>query len=468
MGHDHAHAHDEKSRVAIWSLVASAGLTLIKLAAALTSGSLGLLSETFHSLFDFGATIITLVAVRFSHLPADDEHHFGHAKIESLAALVETFLLVGVTLWVAYEAVTRLVFGGHDVEISWWLFAVVIISIAVDYNRSHALEHTAKKTSSDALAADAMHFWADMLSSIAVLVGLFFTWLGFKYADALTALVVSVFIGKAAYGLGARALSTLLDEAPAGATEKLRGLAAGTKGVLRVKQLRVRPAGATLFVDVAVDVPRTLPSTEIEDIRQTLVKTMRKNFSQSDVAVQIHPVALDSETAFDKIELIAAQHGLSIHHLAVQDLDGKLAVSFDLEVEGSMPLHAAHDKATKLEDAIREGLGNNVEVESHIEPLDAVLLVGQPANERIVSRISKKLGALCKAEKQLSGLHNIRVRQHEAGHYVHYHCRFKSTQTINDVHAVIDRIENALIKVEPTIMRVVAHAEPVGSKRHRP
>jgi divalent metal cation (Fe/Co/Zn/Cd) transporter len=182
--------------------------------------------------------------------------------------------------------------------------------------------------------------------------------------------------------------------------------------------------------------------------------------------VQMQPVALDSETAFDKVELIAAQHGLSIHHLAVQDLDGKLAVSFDLEVEGSTPLSTAHDKATTLEEAIREGLGRNVEVESHIEPLDAVLLVGQPANDKTVARISRKLTTLCRAEKQLSDLHNIRVRQHEAGNYVHYHCRFRPEQSINNVHAIIDRIENALIKAEPAIMRVVAHAEPLGSTKH--
>jgi cation diffusion facilitator family transporter len=462
----HDHAHHEKTQVALLSLLASAGLTLVKFAAALFSGSLGLLSEAFHSLFDFGATALTLFAVKLGAQPADDEHHFGHAKVESVAALVETGLLILVTLWVAYEAVKRLIFGGHELELSWWLFVIVIASIVIDYNRSHALERTAQKTDSDALAADALHFRADMWSSCAVFVGLSLSWLGFPAADPLAALVVAGFVAKAAYDLGARTLVTLLDQAPEGTTETMRELASDVNGVLGISRLRVRPAGPTLFVDLTADVPRTLPATTTDAIRGTLVEKIRQRFSKADVTVQINPVQLDSETAFDKVELIAAQHRLSVHHMTVQDLDGRLAVSFDLEIDGNTPLILAHEKATALETSIREGLGNNVEVESHIEPQDAVLLVGGPADDKTVARISRKLAALCKKEKQLSDLHNIRVRKNAAGLYVHYHCRFKPQQTISAVHGIIDKIENAVIKSEPTITRVVAHAEPVGSVQH--
>ena len=128
----HDHASNDKGRVATISLAASAVLALVKFAAALVSGSLGLLSEAFHSLLDCGATALTLFAVRFGDQPADDDHHYGHAKAESLAALVETGLLFLVTLWVCYEAVLRLISNDHSVEISWWLFAVVFGSIIIE------------------------------------------------------------------------------------------------------------------------------------------------------------------------------------------------------------------------------------------------------------------------------------------------------------------------------------------------
>ncbi len=457
----------EKQNVALLSLFASLGLALVKFAAAVVSGSLGMLSEAFHSILDCGATGLTLFAIRVSEKPADDEHHYGHAKAESVAALVETGLLFLVTIWVAYEAVSRLWSGSSHVEISWWLFAILIASIIIDFNRYRALAATAKRSNSDALAADALHFQADMWSSFAVLCGLASVALGFAYGDTIAALVVAVFVGKAGLDLGKRTLNTLLDAAPLGTTEQLRTLIENTDGVLSVSQLRVRPAGPILFVDVQVEVARTLAVGNVETIRSDIVKDIRQQFSHADVTIQTIPIALDGETAFDKVSLVATQHGLSVHHLVVQDLGDKLAVSFDLEVDGETSLFDAHHKATRLESDIRDGLGGHVEVESHIEPVSAKPLAGEPCPAKLAQPVEKALAALCNKEKTLMDLHNIRIRQNMAGLYVHYHCRFKPDMTIETVHDVIDRIEIALCEKLPTIKRVVAHAEPIGQVRHK-
>ena len=457
----------EKQKVALLSLFASFGLASVKFVAALASGSLGMLSEAFHSMLDCGATGLTLFAIRVSEKPADNEHHYGHAKVESVAALVETGLLFLVTIWVAYEAVSRLWSGSSHVEISWWLFAILIGSIIIDFNRYRALASTAKRSNSDALAADALHFQADMWSSFAVMCGLGAVALGFPYGDAIAALVVAIFVGRAGYELGKRTLNTLLDAAPLGTTEQLRTLIENTDGVLSVSQLRVRPAGPILFVDVQVDVARTLAVASVEAIRSDIVKDIRNQFAHADVTIQTMPVALDGETAFDKVSLVAAQHGLSVHHLAVQDLGNKLAVSFDLEVDGETSLVDAHYKATRLESDIRDGLGGHVEVESHIEPVTAKLLAGEPCPAKLALPIERALAVLCKKEKTLADLHNIRIRQNTAGLYVHYHCRFKPDMSIESVHDVIDRIEIALCEKIPAIKRVVAHAEPIGQIRHK-
>ena len=178
-------------------------------------------------------------------------------------------------------------------------------------------------------------------------------------------------------------------------------------------------------------------------------------------------MALDNETAFDKIGLIAAHYNASIHHITVQQLQGRMAVSFDLEVDGATQLAAAHDQATKLEDAIRDGLGGDVEVESHIEPQPARMLLGEPATPAETKKIEKYLQQLAKSENSLSDLHNVRVRHADGGLYVHYHCRFKRTETINAVHSAVDRIEIALNTRIKNINRVIAHAEPLGEARHK-
>jgi cation diffusion facilitator family transporter len=467
MSHAHSHHGDEKQKVASISLIASACLALLKFIAALLTGSLGLLSEAVHSLVDFGATAVTWFAVRWSNQPADDDHHFGHAKIESVAALFETFLLIGIALFIAYEAIHRLLTGNSDVEVTWWSVGILIISIIVDLNRSRALLKTAKETHSVALAADAAHFQSDMWGSFAVLLGLIGVWFGFAQADAVAAILVSCVIGYIGWHLGKDTLQSLLDAAPEGLTNDVRAIASNTDRVLAVNQLRVKPAGPINFITLDVDVSRMLPHTEIQKLKEELAANILAKHQGADVTVVTNPVAVDNETAFDKIALVANQRGLAIHHLTVQDLDGKLAVSFDLEVEGTSTLRVAHKQATELEDAIRKSLGGNVEVESHIEPLPLRQLTGQPADTKTTRAIELAIQKIAKPESLLSDIHNIRIRESEGGLYIHYHCRFAPGEKVESVHKVVDRIENALKTKFKRIQRVVAHAEPVGHKRHK-
>jgi cation diffusion facilitator family transporter len=459
--------NNDKVQVATWSLAASLVLVVGKLLAAWFSGSLGLLSEAFHSMLDFTATAVTLFAIRYADRPADEDHHFGHAKMESVAALIETALLFLVTGWIVYEAVQRLFGETVPLEISWWVFVVVIASIVIDWNRSRALQRTADRTHSDALAADALHFRADMWSSSAVLVGLVLVTAGYPKADAGAALVVAAFVGFAAWGLGQRTLATLLDAAPEGITTHLMEIAAGTDGVLSVGQLRARPAGATLFVDMTVNVPRTQHVTKTTMLKESISAQVRRLHPTADINIIANPVALDEETAHDKIMLIAAAHRAAIHHITVQDNAGQMAVSFDYEVEGHINLAEAHAAATLLEAAIREGLGADVEVESHIEPSPPALLHGKSPSRAVVTRVHAELLRLAHRHKALSDPHNIRVRATEEGLFVHYHCRFAPEASVQAVHDTVDRVEVALMKKIPAIARVVAHAEPVGHEPHQ-
>ena len=463
---NHSNHHD-KQRVAVISMLSSAGLASVKLIAAVFSGSLGVLSEAIHGLIDFGATIVTVFAIRWSSQPADDDHQFGHAKIESVAALLETVLLFGTAVYIAYEAILRLTMPHEPLAIAWWAFAIMVVSIVVDFNRSRALRKTAEATSSEALKADATHFESDMWSSLAVLIGLGGVWVGFQWADSVAALLVSIYIGKIAWDLTSTTLNTLLDAAPAGVSTQINDIADKQNGILSVNSLRVRPAGSTLFVNLDVNVPRLLNLVSIADLKTSLVAAIQKKLPHADISITTNPVALDDETAFEKIGLIATHYNSSIHHITVQQVQGRMAVSFDLEVDGATQLAAAHDQATKLEDAIREGLGGDIEVESHIEPQPARLLMGEPAMPAETKKIEKFLQELAKSEKSLSDLHNVRVRHADGGLYVHYHCRFKPTETIDAVHAAVDRIEIAFSAKLKNVKRVIAHAEPLREARHK-
>ena len=453
---------NEKEKAALGSIAASAALTAAKAVVGLLTGSLAILSEAGHSLLDLAATVLTYFAVRISGKPADAEHQYGHGKVESVTALGETALLFLLTAVVVWEAVRRLAGAqAHAVEASVAAFAVIAGSIVVDFFRARGLKRVAHDTSSEALEADALHFSSDMWSSVAVLIGLGGVALGYGWADAAAALVVAVFICVAGWRLGRRTINTLTDTAPQGVSDHVTEIARQMPGVVGVDRVRVRPAGPALFIDLAVGVSRTLPLDRVAAITERLAQAIHSDMPQAEVTITTEPRALDSETVRERVMMIARNRGLAIHHVAVQAISGRLSVSADLEVEGTMALAAAHDIASRLEEAVRDELGPGVEVETHIEPLPADVTSGRDAAAARVDEVGAALTALAGGIAGLNEVHDVRVRETAEGEIVNFHCRVEPALPVRAVHDLVDTVERGLRQRFPTIQRVIGHAEPM-------
>jgi cation diffusion facilitator family transporter len=452
---------ETKERVALTSIAASGLLTLAKAAVGLMSGSLALLSEAAHSALDFAATVMTYFAVRMSGKPADEEHHYGHGKVESVAALIETGLLFVLSGFVIWEAVKRLLGAeGHLVEASLWAFAVIVVSIVVDFFRARLLYRVAKETVSEALEADALHFGSDMWSSIAVLAGLGGVALGYSWADSAAAIVVAVFILIAGWRLGRRTIETLTDTAPAGAADRITAAAESVRGVVAVERARARAVGAVSFVDLVVAVSRTLPLDRVAEIRAAVARAIKAVMPGSEVDVTTEPRALSDETVLERVMVIARNQALAVHHVTVQAIHGRLSVSLDLEVDGSLPLGKAHEIADALEAAVREELGTEVEVETHIEPLQTGGLAGRDAPAERVAAVGDALAEAARTIAFVGEVHDVRVRETAEGEIVNFHCRVDPMLTVQDVHEKVDEVERALRRKFPTVKRVIGHAEP--------
>lgn len=242
----------KKQHVALVSVLAAVFLTASKMIIGLLTGSLGILSEALHSFLDLVATVITYLSVRISDKPADDDHHFGHGKIENLSALVETILLLITSAWIIYEAVHRLKSGNVKIEVTVWSYLVVLVSIAVDFTRSRALMKAAKLHNSQALEADAVHFSTDIWSSSVVLLGLVCSGFGFYYADPVAALFVAVIVIYVCFSLGRKAVDVLIDRAPADYVKLVENIAENVPGLTSIHDIKVRMSGADIFVEVCV------------------------------------------------------------------------------------------------------------------------------------------------------------------------------------------------------------------------
>jgi len=452
----------EKEQVALSSIAASAGLTIAKALVGLATGSLAILSEAGHSLIDLGATVMTYIAVRISGKPADEKHHYGHGKVEAVSALAETallFLLSGVVIW---EAVLRLIeHEPHAVIANVWAFGVILISIAVDFVRARALSQTAQKTSSHALEADALHFSSDLWSSLAVLAGLIGVHFGLQWADSVAALVVAALVCVAGWRLGRRTIDMLIDVAPPGAAANITAIAGKVPGVVAVEQVRARAVGEKTFIDLNVAVSRALPLDRVTAIKTAVEAALRDQMSGAQAIVTINSVALDNETVLDRVMVIARNRALAVHHVTVHELNDRLAVSLDLEVDGKLTLRAAHDLADSLESAIAAELGLGVEVETHIEPLQPQEALGREAPPERVKAVEMALAELTAESQTIRDVHEVRVRETDGGEIVNFHCHVDPGLSVQSVHEQVDALERALRERAPSINRVIGHAEPM-------
>jgi len=282
-------ATKEKKSIALTSVVAAIFLTGFKLVIGLLTGSLGILSEALHSALDLVAAIITFFAVKFSDVPPDEGHNYGHGKIENYSALIETLLLVITCVWIIYEAVRRLVFKDVQIDVTVWSFVVIITSIVVDISRSRALYRVAKKHDSQALEADALHFSTDIWSSSVVLIGLVGAAFNFDYADPIAALFVAVIVLTVSYRLGKKSFNALIDKAPQGLTGLVSEIVKKITEVKEFHDIKVRESGPYKFVDLNIHVDKNMTIDQAHEISHMVEEAIGSKIKNVKVMVHAEP-----------------------------------------------------------------------------------------------------------------------------------------------------------------------------------
>jgi cation diffusion facilitator family transporter len=463
----------EKKRAALLSVASAVLLVSLKTFLVLRTGSLGVLSEALHSSLDLVAAIITLVSVRLADQPADERHLYGHGKFENFSAFVETGLLALTALYIIYEAVARLFFRSVHIQPSVTAILVLLVALSIDFTRARALARVAKKYSSDALEADALHFSTDVWSTIIVILGIGFVWAGetwnmpwLNYADALAGLAVAAVILWVGVRLGKRTLDALLDVAPLGLQQEIARAVASMDGVLDVDRVRVRRAGNRHFVDATVSVARTASLEQVHALSDAIEKRIGE-IVPSDVMVHAEPRAPQGEHLFEAIRAAAQRMGVAIHDLTAVQQDGQLFIELHLEVDENLSLREAHRQASELEEKIRELRGDPVEVNIHIEPLGRHIATpdaGIGEMKQLSRSIEGFINGLPAEFDELVNCHDVRARQVEHHIFGSCHCTMKSTLPITQVHDVTAVLEDRVKEKFPQIYRVTIHPEPFEEK----
>jgi cation diffusion facilitator family transporter len=293
----------QKNAVALLSVASNSLLVVAKLVIGSLIGSVSVISEAIHSAVDLVAAVIALVAVRSSGKPADEQHQFGHGKIENISGAIEAVLIFLAAGWIIYEAVHKLI-APTPLENLGWGVGVMCVSAGLNVVVSHMLFKVARRTDSIALEADAWHLRTDVWTSAGVMLGLGLIWVSemlipgshFHWIDPVSAIVVAALIIRAAWHLTMRAGRDLLDtNIPADEEDWVRRYLEDLRrdgekpGIFGYHRLRTRKSGNTRFVEFHLFVSPDMSVDESHHITQVVKADIRKRLPDSDVLIHIEP-----------------------------------------------------------------------------------------------------------------------------------------------------------------------------------
>ncbi|MCL6408103.1 CDF family cation-efflux transporter FieF [Dickeya dadantii subsp. dieffenbachiae] len=256
------------------------------------TGSVSLLASLVDSLVDIAASLVNLLVVRYSLQPADTEHTFGHGKAESLAALAQSMFISGSALFLLLTGAQHLITPQplQGPELGMWItiIALVATGLLVSFQR-----WVIRKTHSQAVRADMLHYQSDVLMNGAILLSLALSWKGINWADAVFALGIGVYILGSALRMAYEAIQALLDRAlPDEERQEIVNIVSSWPGVSGAHQLRTRRSGPTRFIQLHLEMADNLPLVESHQIADELEQALLKRFPGSDVIIHQDPVSV--------------------------------------------------------------------------------------------------------------------------------------------------------------------------------
>jgi len=281
---------DTLLRLATYASTATAVLLIgVKLVAWFMTGSLSVMASLVDSLMDAAASLINLLAVRYSLKRADEDHQFGHGKAESLAGLGQACFIAGSAIFLLMQAAERLKHPQPLQELNVGLW-VMVFAIAATMVLLAFQGFVIKKTNSSAIRADALHYKTDLLTNTATIGALFFVASGWPLLDPLGALAIACYILYSAWQIGQEAMQVLMDqELPKETRQRICDIALAHATVLGLHDLRTRQSGQTMLVQFHLDLDQVLPLAGAHQVAKEVERAIMAAFPQADVIIHQDP-----------------------------------------------------------------------------------------------------------------------------------------------------------------------------------
>ncbi|EGR7954392.1 CDF family cation-efflux transporter FieF [Vibrio vulnificus] len=287
------HQYARLVTMAAWTATAVATLLLlVKIVAWWVTGSVSLLASLIDSFLDIAASVVNLIVVRYALQPADEEHTFGHGKAESLAALAQAMFISGSAVFLILNGIDRF-FRPHELNSPEYGVYVSLFAMVVTFALVTFQKYVVKKTGSQAIAADSLHYQSDLFMNAAIMVALGLSYYGIGQADAVFAVGIGLFILYSAFKMVTEAIQTLLDrKLPDEELEQIRCECLAVEKVLGVHQLRTRMSGPTRFIQLHLELDDNLPLIKAHQIADEVEERLLACFPEADILIHQDPYSV--------------------------------------------------------------------------------------------------------------------------------------------------------------------------------
>jgi cation diffusion facilitator family transporter len=447
----------QRTKVLQISLVAIFSAFLVELIFGLVSNSLGLITDSIHALLDSMVTVILLLAARMAIKPPDEEHTYGHGKIESLGGLIGGIAIFLIAIFFIYESINRL--QSPPPSILPGLFAIIggLYTIGVDIFRIIILKKSISKIGGTTLKADFYHAFMDLGSTLVAIIGIVLVTYGFYSGDFIAALILGGVLAILSLKLIYKTSQELTDIISPELVKKVRKIIVSTEDVIDIGAILMRRSGDTIFADITISLRGDTSFDKAHEISNRVEKNIKNEMPNCEITIHFEPtwenVPLDAKI-FDIAKNIPGVKG--VHNVSTHKSKGKTFSNLHVMVDREINLYSAHKISEIVEDKIQKSIPGIEHVTIHLEPFLTVpenFNREDKATEREIREILKKYPEIKKIGRIVSlNFENILK--------IDIDCSFDRDLSIEKVHDLTSEIEQ-LIRAEIQNAVITIHPEPV-------
>lgn len=264
-------------KISFISIIGNIVLSILKMIASFIGKSQAMLSDAIHSLSDVLSTLVVIIGVKISSKQDDEDHPYGHEKLECIASIILSFMLFATALGIGYAGLNSMLKPSEIQTPKVIALIAAVISIIVKESMFQYTKYNAKKIKSDALMADAWHHRSDALSSIGSLIGIGFAMLGYPIFDAIASIIICLLIIKVSLDIFKSAVNKIVDKScDENILDEIRSIILSNENVLGIDSLKTRQFGNKIYVDVEISLDKNLTFIKAHDISEQIHHKLEK------------------------------------------------------------------------------------------------------------------------------------------------------------------------------------------------